>query len=164
MSSPRLGLRLLFATLLFATSAGSAHAFGLSGIGGRVGAADPDGRDGTLAAGVHLEFEDTGTQLHMQPNFIYWKSDGLSDTNPNFDLYYHFASAGRVSPYLGAGAGLHFYGADGPGDPGTDIGLNMFGGLLIPSPGANFFVEGRYVASDRSQAALYGGLTLPLTR
>jgi len=50
----------------------------------------------------------------MQPGFIYWASDGLSDVNPNFDLYYHFAPAGRVSPYLGGGAGLHFYGTMAP--------------------------------------------------
>jgi len=163
MSSLRLSLRLFAAIALLAASAGSAHAFGLSGIGGRIGATDPDDRDGTLAAGAHLEFEESGSRLHMQPNFMYWSSNGLSDANPNFDLYYHFAPAGRVSPYLGGGAGLHFYGTNGPTDPGTDVGLNMMGGLVIPSPGANFFMEGRYVVSDRSQASIYGGVTLPLT-
>lgn len=163
MSSPRSRLCALIATALLAAGAGSAHAFDLTGIGGRIGAVDPDGRDGTLAAGAHLEFQEAGSRLHIQPGFIYWSSNGLSDANANFDLYYHFAPAGRVSPYLGGGAGLHFYGSDGPGDPGTDLGLNMMGGVLIPSPGANFFMEGRYVASDRSQAALYGGITLPLS-
>ena len=165
MSSPRMGLRLLLsATMLLAMGAGSAYGFGLSGVGGRIGSADPDGGDGTLAAGAHLEFQESGSQWHMQPNFIFWSSNGLSDVNPNFDLYYHFDAAGHVSPYLGAGAGFHFYGTDGPGDPGTDVGLNMFGGVIIPSSGADFFVEGRYVASDRSQAAIYGGVTLPLSR
>jgi hypothetical protein len=150
--------------MLLAMVVGPAHAFGLSGMGGRIGSADPDGRDGTLAAGGHLEFQESGSQWHMQPNFIYWSSNGLSDANANFDIYYHFVPAGQVSPYLGAGAGVHFYGTDGPVDPRNDVGLNMFGGVLIPSAGANFFMEGRYVASDRSQAAIYGGVTLPLTR
>lgn len=160
MASPRSGLGVLFAFMLIAAGAGSAHAFDLTGIGGRIGSTDPDGRDGTLAGGAHLEFEEMGSRWHLQPNFIYWSSDGLSDANANFDVYYHFDRAGRVSPYLGGGAGVHFYGADGPGDPGTDLGLNLMGGLLIPASGANFFVEGRYVASDRSQTALYGGVTL----
>jgi hypothetical protein len=67
-----------------------------------------------------------------------------------------------VSPYLGAGAGLHFYGTDPPSNTSTDVGINMIGGLLFPSAGANFFLEGRYVASDRAQAGIYGGVTLPL--
>lgn len=163
MSSPRSRLCAVIAMTLLAAGAGSAHAFGLTGIGGRIGSVDPDGRDGTLAGGAHLDFERAGSQLHIQPSFIYWSSNGLSDANPNFDLFYHFAPAGRVSPYLGGGAGLHFYGTDGPGDPGADLGLNLFGGLVIPSPGASFFMEGRYVASDRSQAAIYGGVTLPLS-
>lgn len=162
MSLLRAGLCALLAATLIAAGAGTARAFGLTGIGGRIGTLDPDGREGTLAGGAHLEFEELGSRFHVQPNFIYWSSDGLSDANPNFDLSYHFAPAGRVSPYLGGGAGLHFYGSDGPGDPGTDVGLNLFGGLVIPSPSASFFMEGRYVASDRSQAAIYGGVTLPL--
>jgi hypothetical protein len=155
---------LFLAILLLAMAAGSAHAFGLSGIGGRIGSADPNGLDGTMAGGAHLDFADPGTQLHMQPNFLFWESDGLSDANPNFDLYYHFAPSGRVSPYVGGGAGLHFYGVEGPNDPSTDVGINLFGGLLMPAPGASFFMEGRYIAADRSQAAIYGGVTLPLSR
>ena len=164
MSSLRLRLCSFFAILILATVAASAHAFGLAGIGGRIGTSDPDGLDGTVAAGAHLDFQEAGSQLHLQPNFMYWSSDGLSDANPNFDLYYHFAPAGQVSPYLGGGAGLHFYGVEGPNDPGTDVGINLFGGLQFPAPGANFFMEGRYVASDRSQAAIYGGVTVPLGR
>ena len=164
MSSLRQMHCLFLSIILLAVGAGSAHAFGLSGVGGRIGSADAEGLEGTLAGGAHLEFEETGSRLHMQPSLLYWSSNGLSDANPNFDLYYHFGPAGRVSPYVGGGAGLHFYESEGPGDPGSDVGFNMIGGLLFPSAAASFFMEGRYVAGDRSQAAVYGGVTLPLTR
>ena len=161
-------LRLLgigcLALLALATWSGAAQAFGLTGIGGRLGSLDPEGRDGSLAFGGHLEFEQMDTRLHLEPGFLYWSNDGLSDFNPNMDLSYHFAPDGRVSPYVGAGAALHSYSSDGPGDPGTDVGANLFGGVLFPSSSARFFIEGRYAATDRSQASFFGGVTLPLMR
>jgi hypothetical protein len=150
--------------LALATWSGAAHAFGLTGIGGRLGSLDPEGRDGSLAFGGHLEFEQMDTRVHLEPGFLYWSNDGLSDFNPNMDLSYHFAPDGAVSPYVGAGAALHSYSSDGPGDPGTDVGANLFGGVLFPSNSARFFIEGRYAATDRSQASFFGGVTLPLMR
>jgi len=141
-----------------------AHAYGLSGIGARFGALDPEGRDNSLAVGGQLEFESRGSQLHLAPGFIYWSNDGLSDFNPNFDLYYHFAPRGEVSPYLGAGLGMHLYAAAGPGDPGNDVGANLFGGVQFPAGSSRFLVEGRYAATDRSQASLFAGLTVPVGR
>ena len=148
--------------LVLATWSNAAHAYGLTGVGGRLGTLDPEGRDGSLAAGAHLEFEQAESRVHMEPGFVYWSNDGLSDFNPNFDLSYHFLPAGRVSPYVGAGAALHFYSNDGPGDPGSDPGANFFAGVVFPSPSTRFFIEGRYAATDRSQSSLFGGVTLPL--
>lgn len=150
------------ALLALVTWSNSAHAFGLSGIGARVGSVDPEGSDGTLAAGAHLEFEEAGSRVHMAPGLVYWSKDGLSDFNPNFDLFYHFSPAGRVSPYVGAGAAMHFYSSDGPGDPGSDFGANLFAGFIFPSSSTRFFVEGRYAATERSQASIFGGITLPI--
>ena len=150
------------ALLALAMWTGGANAFGLSGIGGRVGAVDPEESDGALALGAHMEFEESGSRIHLAPGFLYWNKDGLSDFNPNFDLYYHFKPAGRVSPYLGAGAAMHFYSADGPGDPGSDVGANFFGGFIFPSSSTRFFIEGRYAATDLPQASIMGGITLPI--
>ncbi len=136
-----------------------AGAYALDGVGPAVGAVDPDGADGTVAVGANFDLGQPDTQLHLRPNFLYWKEDGLSDVNPNFDLYYHFAPSGSVSPYLGAGFGLHFYGTEGPGDPGTDPGANFFGGLIVPSRSVSLFFEGRAVATDRSQFGLFTGAT-----
>lgn len=162
MRSMRTICSVSLALLALATWSSGAHAFGLSGVGGRVGAVDPEGGDGTLAAGAHLEFEESGSRLHVAPGFLYWGKDGFSDFNPNFDLFYHFSPAGHVSPYLGAGVGMHFYSNDGPGDPGSDFGANLFGGVIFPSSRTRFFIEGRYAATDLSQASIFGGITLPI--
>ncbi|MGE5175615.1 MAG: hypothetical protein ACM3JJ_04495 [Hyphomicrobiales bacterium] len=152
------------ALLAVAIWARGAAAFELSGAGARLGSLDPDGWNDGLAMGAHLEFEQADTRVHLQPNFIYWSRNGLSDFNPNFDLYYHFGAAGHVSPFVGGGAGIHAYSYDGPGSPGTDLGANLFMGVMFPSSTARFFVEGRYAATDRSQTSIMGGVTLPLTR
>jgi len=136
-----------------------AHAFGLSGVAAKVGGENPEHADGSVLVGGHLEFEKAGTRFHLQPGLMYWSSNGLSDVNPNLDVMYHFARPGRVSPYVGAGAGMHFYNNDN-----SDLGANLFGGFLIPSNAMRLFVEGRYVATDRSQTQITGGVTFPVGR
>jgi len=164
MKSLAVAATLALAFVTFALAPSSATAFGLSAIGGRVGSVDPEGADGAFMAGGHLEFEQYGTQFHLQPGVMFWSSGNVSDVNPNFDVMYHFHRSGKMSPYLGAGMGVHFYSFDSPGANGTntDIGANLFGGLLIPANTLRLFVEGRYVASDRSQAMITGGVTVPL--
>lgn len=151
------------AVLLAAAWTTPASSFGLSGAGLRLGTTDPEGADASLSGGGHLEFEEPGSRLHLQPSLLFWSNDGVTDVNPNFDLYYHFAPAGRVSPYVGAGGALHMYSADGPGDPGTDLGLNLFGGVVFPMGSTKLFGELRYSATDLSQTSLYGGLTFPFS-
>lgn len=141
-----------------------AQGFGLSTIGARFGALDPEGRDNSLAVGGQLDFAASNSRLHLAPGFIFWSNDGLSDFNPNFDLYYHFAPAREVGPYVGAGLGLHVYSADGPADPGSDVGTNLFGGVLFPAGSSHFLIEGRYAATDRSQASIFAGVNVPLGR
>jgi len=152
-----------FAVMLSAAWSAPASSFGLSGIGGRLGTVDPEHSDASLAGGAHLEFEESGSRVHLQPSVMFWSNDGLSDVNPNFDVYYHFERPGKVSPYLGAGAALHMYSADGPGDPGTDVGMNLFGGALFPMRSSRLFAELRYSATDLSQTSFFGGVTFPLS-
>lgn len=141
-----------------------AHAFTLVGVGPRLGVTDPDGVDGALQVGGGLDFEKAGTRFHLVPSLLYWNEGGVSDINPNFDAMYHFSPAGRVGPYAGAGLGIHAYSEEGPGDPGTDVGANLFGGMLFPTRGADFFIEGRAVLADRDQIGLLGGVNLFLGR
>ena len=141
-----------------------ASAFGLSGIGGRVGDVNPEGPGGNaFMVGGHLEFEQSGSRLHLQPGMMFWSKDNVQDVNPNFDLMYHFAPANKISPYVGAGAGLHVYSIDLPvgNDNHTDLGANLFGGVLIPASSLRLFGEARYVATDLSQFMIQGGVTLP---
>lgn len=151
------------AVLLTASWTTPASAFGLSGAGVRLGTTDPEGADASLSGGGHLEFEEFGSRVHIQPSILFWSNDGVTDVNPNFDLYYHFAPSGRVSPYVGAGAAVHMYSADGPGDPGTDLGLNLFGGATFPMGSTRLFAELRYSATDLSQTSFYGGVTFPFS-
>jgi len=150
---------LSFAFLLFALSPLPAHAFGLSGVAAKVGAVNPDDADGSVLVGGHLELEQAGTHFHLQPGLMYWSSNGLSDLNPSFDVMYHFRPERMLGPYLGAGAGMHFY-----NDDHSDLGANLFGGVLIPANAMRLFVEGRYVATDRSQTSILGGVTFPVGR
>jgi hypothetical protein len=152
------------ALLLTAGWTSPASSFGLSSAGVRLGSTDPEGGSASLSGGAHLEFEEYGSRFHLTPSVLFWSNDGLTDINPNFDIYYHFERAGKVSPYLGAGAALHMYSADGPGDPGSDLGVNFFGGALFPMGGSSrLFAELRYSATDLSQTSIFGGLTFPIS-
>ena len=135
-----------------------AHTFGFAGWGGKLGYTNPDDLDGTLAVGAHAEFQQAGTQWHIQPNVMYWNTSGVSDFSLNGDLYYHLAARNYVTPYVGAGLGMQWVDTDGS-DAENNLGVNLFGGVNFPSPAANYFVEGRYTASDVSQFAVLGGIT-----
>src|SRR2546422_1741631 len=86
----------VLAFVAFTASHASAHAFGLSAFGLRVGGVDPEQGDGSALVGGHLEFEESGTQFHIQPGIMYWSSNHLSDFNPNFDVMYHFVRTSEV--------------------------------------------------------------------
>lgn len=136
-----------------------AQAFGFAGWGGKLGYINPEDLEGTLTVGAHLEFAQSGSRLHLLPSVMYWNTNGLSDFSANGDLYYHFVPEGLVTPYVGAGLGLQFVDGEGSGRAETDVGANLFGGVKFPSPVANYFLEGRYTASDISQFAILGGIT-----
>ena len=161
---------LVVALMLFALAAPAATAraqtssFTLSGLGGRVGLVSPEDLDSVLGVGFHLEFMRPGTHWHFSPEVRYWKDDPLSDTNLNLNAFYHFAESGRISPYLGVGAGVHIYSFDVDDVDGeTEFGANLLGGVLLPvHEDAHVFLEGRYVITDLSQFDLLIGLTVPL--
>lgn len=157
----------VIAGMLLAAAAPSAGAFHLSGVGLRGGFVDPEYLDGTVSIGGHLEFEQRGSRLHLQPNLDYWSSGNVTDVNPNFDLYYHFGPAGSASPYLGAGIGLHFVSVDVSrfveADE-TNLGFNLLGGVLFPGRSARFFIEGRAELTELDSSAILGGITFPIGR
>src|SRR5262245_10159410 len=115
MKSLSMAVVLVLASMSLLLAPIPAGAFGLSGIGGRIGGVDPEGPGNALLVGGHLEFEQSGTRLHLQPGVMFWSRDNLSDVNPNFDVMYHFSPLNKVSPYVGGGAGFHFYNVDLPG-------------------------------------------------
>jgi len=136
--------------------AGQSYHF--SGAGGRMGYASPEDMDGTVMIGGHVEFEQRGSRLHLQPNFLYWRYAPWSNVNPNLDVYYHFEHG--AGPYLGGGIGLSIMNDDRPYRSGeSDLAANFIGGLRFPGHENNVFVEGRFTASQVSQISLLGGIT-----
>jgi hypothetical protein len=140
-------------------SAAPAHAFRLTGAGGKLGMVVPENDDGTLSIGGHMEFEQSGSRVHLIPGLAYWKESGVSDLNANLDLYYHLNAEGLTTPYVGAGLGIHSYRFEHFDGGNTDLGLNLFGGLRFPMESSHLFVEARYAATDVSQASVLGGVT-----
>ena len=154
-------MHLMSITLLLAMVAipVTAHAYGVSGFGAKVGYASPEDLSSTAMVGGHVELEQSGTRIHLMPSVMYWKTDEVSDVNPNLDLYYHFRPEGRVTPYLGTGVGLNVNHFDVTDHTDTSLGANFIGGVRIPGGGNHYFIEGRLTASDVSQVAIMGGMT-----
>jgi len=65
--------------VVFVLAPSPARAFGLSGVGARVGNVDPQGAGDTFMAGGNLELEESGTRLHLEPGLMVWSSDGIRD-------------------------------------------------------------------------------------
>ena len=150
------------AALILVPSA--ARAYGVSGVGGSGGYMSPEARDATGTLGMHAELEQPGTKLHLMPGVMYWGSDRRTDFNPNMDVLYHVRSEDRLTPYVGAGLGVHLRGGPLPSDDATDLGMNLMGGVRFPGRSASIFLEGRHTVSDVSQTAVLAGATFKIGR
>jgi len=139
----------------------SAQPARLSAVGVRLGYVAAENLDGAASIGAQLDFARGGSRWHLAPGLQFWSSDGASDVNPNVDAWYHFNPADMVTPYLGAGLGLHAYHFDRRGSE-TDLGANLFGGLRFPGTRADYFLETRYTIADRPQFGLQGGVSFRL--
>lgn len=145
--------------LVSSFNASPSHAFGVSGGGGRVGFLSPDVGDGGVALGAHIEFEQAGSQWHLQPNILYWNGNPLSGFDANLDAFYHFGAEMRTTPYLGGGVGLSIVDVPGTGGSSSDPAGNMFGGVRFPAGKNHLFLEGRYTFSEVNQASITFGAT-----
>jgi len=93
---------------------------------------------------------------------MYWCKDQRTDFNTNVDVMYRVRSEDQVTPYVGAGVGMHLRGGPLASDQFTDVGMNLMGGVRFPARTAKIFVEGRHSVSDVSQTALLAGATFKL--
>ena len=141
-----------------------ADAYGVSGVGAAGGYLNPEARDATGAIGMHAELEQRGTKFHLVPGVMYWGSDQRTDFNPNVDVTYHVRQENKVTPYVGAGVGMHMRSGPLASDEATDVGMNLMGGVRFPGQTAKIFVEGRHTVSDISQTAVLAGATFKLGR
>jgi hypothetical protein len=149
---------------LLALCPSAAGAFTYSGAGMRAGFLDAQDADVAPVISGHVEFEQSGTRWNFMPSISYWDGGRLSDLMGNFDTYYDLGDGSLVSPYLGAGVGLHHFDFEGPGESSTHLGANLFGGVRLPGPSNHYFLEGRYTASRYSQIAILAGLTFGYAR
>jgi len=146
--------------LALALLAAPAFAFGLQGGGGQVGSLDPEHGDAGLAVGAHLDLEQARTHWHLKPNVLYWNSDQVKGFDGNVDAFYHFRPQKETGPYLGGGVGVAVVDPEFAGSE-TNAAANVIGGVLFPAGTRNnLFVEGRYTASEVTQASISLGLTL----
>jgi hypothetical protein len=147
-----------FVVLCLSVFASSSRAYEMSGVGGKLGYTSPEGLDGTVTVGGHVEFQND-TRVHLVPNLNYWKVDRVSDVNPNMDVYYHFEPESRPSPYVGGGVGLDVRNSPDTDRSGTSMNANVIGGVRFPSGANHYFVETRFTASNESRVDLVGGIT-----
>lgn len=133
--------------------------YGLTGVGGSLGYANPQDLDGTAALGVHAVLEKPGTHVHLDPNLRYWKVNGIRDAAPNMDLTYHFGPENRMTPYVGGGLGVNFVRNERIERSQSDLGVNAIAGLRFPTTAGKYFLEGRYTASDVNQVSVLTGIT-----
>ncbi|HET9235178.1 MAG TPA: hypothetical protein VFP10_13665 [Candidatus Eisenbacteria bacterium] len=132
-------------------------AFTYSTFGAKAGFIVPEERNESFALGVHVQLGKPRTNFLMLPGIMYWSSGGLSDLNANFDAYYSLSVGTSVVPFIGAGIGLHLLRFE---NTNLNLGTNLFGGIRIPAPGMDWFVEGRYTSTEVSQLGVLVGLTL----
>lgn len=170
---------------LFASNAFAQANLGLRGIGLKAGIVDPEDVDATLGLGFIM---DLGT---FHPNFAFetnvgWWSQGEEAYGTSFDVtdvsfggrtkYMFTTSNPSLSPFLGAGLGLHVLSAHAETAPvyfgGTlvfpgyeaeetevRLGLDLGGGLKIDNGGQFAFTgEGWFsVVSDASHLSFMVG-------
>jgi hypothetical protein len=137
-----------------------------AGLGGKVGLVSPDVGDNEIVFGFHWLFEQENTLWRFSPELMFWSADQVSDIILNVNAYYDFMPHDRISPYAGAGLGLHIYDFDVEGiDNETDLALNLLGGVRGPAfTAAEWFAEARYVITDNEQMMFLVGMTFIIGR
>jgi len=167
-------LALSFAPAAHAQSTTTTHepdrSFGFRGIGVRAGLVDPEGASSTITYGAHVDLGEFVPNLRITPFAEYWsvgvnnadRSDFLLATNVDWK----FPLVGpKVTPYAGAGLGLHFLKANYPApladDSKTRFGLHVQGGLVDEvMPNFDIFGELRFTFVDQADNfKLLGGFT-----
>ena len=144
---------------------------GFQGMGIRIGVVDPEDASSTVVFGAHVDAGQIVPHLHLVPNLEYW-SVGVagydtSDLGFGLDANLDFPLQGStVTPYAGAGLGLHFFSFDVPvgfaaDDSKTKLGINIQGGIREQfMPNLSGFGEIRYsFIEDFNQLKLLGGFT-----
>jgi opacity protein-like surface antigen len=160
----------------------SSTGFGLKAIGGALGFVSPEGIDGTFSIGAFANLGTITPDIALETRLDYWsKSEesfgakaSVGDINFGVRGKYLFETSNpKVTPFAGAGLGLHHISAKAttpavPGFPSmtvedsqTKLGLDFGGGITTRlSPRADFLAEAWYsIVSDVNQFSLRVGVS-----
>src|SRR5262245_17080504 len=90
-----------------------------------------DDSDIALGAELRIELATIGRNVGMQlrPSFDFYFIDNVDLFNLSLDFLFVFNVSSSVEPYAGAGLGIFFWDPDGPGDGGSEAGLDLVGGV-----------------------------------
>ena len=77
--------------------------------------------------GAELVF-DVGA-VNLNPNIEYSLAEDVTAGSANLDVTFDLGNFSRFTPYVGAGVGLFYVDADGPGENTTDLLGNLIGGV-----------------------------------
>jgi hypothetical protein len=152
------GMAVVAVAAMIGFVASTSHAYSFRGPGAGIGATSPEDMGGTVLVSGHLEFVND-SRVHLVPNVQYWKADRRSDLNPNFDVTYHFLPESETTPYVGGGLGVNMRRSDITNRSDSDLGANVIGGVRFPGSSNNYFLEGRYTASDIPEVSVKAGIT-----
>jgi len=128
------------AVLLISASAFAAGPIRAIGVDAGYISPDFDGVDGTWTAGLHMDFGLPATNFVINPFVNYWSANITDVSDASFrdwsmgaNLKWTIPTAGKVSPFIAAGASAHMlnvsYGSLSEGD--TKFGFQTGAGLKI---------------------------------
>ncbi len=155
------------------------------GIGGSLSIASPENWDAGFALGAHADIGEIMPNLSIVPNLSTWRKTRrasgygytveatLSQFAANADLRYRFPTRAQAQFYAGGGLGLNFnsvsysegyrYYRPGFSVSGTEIGLNLLGGVEMPLSGSLIGMgQLKYGVGDIDTFFITAGITVPL--
>src|SRR4029434_1392326 len=157
-------LALLFCTVA-AHNAMAQSDLGFKRLGVSAGVVSPEDVDATLGFGAFVELGTIAPRFALSSHLDYWSHSedipgggdaSIRDIALTCRGKYLFPVNSTVQPFLGAGLGMHFLGAeiDVPGagsasDSETRLGIDIGGGMMMPmNPRPNFHAEAWYSIVD----------------
>ncbi len=122
---------------------------------------------GTVGINVRGDIPVTD-EIDVVPGFIYYFESNINIFEVNANGHYNFDAGDTVQPYALAGLNISHFSYDseilgiGFEADGTDVGLNLGGGINFDLGGISAFAEGRLLLGGFEDFSLTGGVLFPI--